>query len=79
MGVKFIKMNDDAQKLQDKALEEVYNQTEPDESEDVMDIDEQRGKLGLAHEQNLIDEQLGPEEIDSAKQEKINEEEEEEV
>lgn len=72
-------VRDDAQKLQDKALEEVYNQTEPEESEDVMDIDEQREKLGLAHEQNLIDEELGPEEIDSAKQEKINGEEEEEV
>lgn len=72
-------VRDDAQKLQDKALEEVYNQTEPEESEDVMDIDEQREKLGLAHEQNLKDEELGPEEIDSAKQEKINGEEEEEV
>lgn len=70
-------MNDDkAQKLQDKALEEVYNQTEPDESDDVMDIDEQREKMGLANEKDLKDEELGPEELDSVRHEQINEEEE---
>lgn len=69
-------MNDDkAQKLQDKALEEVYNQTEPDESEDVMDIDTARENLGLAdHREIEREDQLGPEEIDSVKHEKLNEE-----
>lgn len=70
-------MNDDkAQKLQNKALEEVNIQTEPDESDEVMDIDDQREKLGLANHREIeMEDELGPEEIDSAKQDRINEEE----
>lgn len=70
-------MHDKAQRLQNKALEEINDQTEPEESAEVMDIDDQREKLGLSDHRKIKKEaELGPSEIDSAKQDKVNKEDE---